>query len=264
MSLSGKRILVTGSASGIGAETARLLREQGAYVLGFDLRQVTDNVDEFHSLNLLDNSSIDAAADAIEGRIHGLCNIAGLPPSAGRSHVLKVNLLGLCKFTARLAGKFAHGSSIVNVASIAGFGWLADMDRVRACLELDPESSLDDLETFCEQHDVNDVSSYPLSKEALIAWTKIQANEWRERGVRLNSVSPGPTDTPILKDFIAAFGEKASSDIARIGRPGQPAEIAPAIAFLCSDEARWINGVNLAVDGGLEAEIYTQGDAFAF
>jgi NAD(P)-dependent dehydrogenase (short-subunit alcohol dehydrogenase family) len=74
--------------------------------------------------------------------------------------------------------------------------------------------------------------------------------------VRVNAVSPGPVATPILKEFRQIFGDpRVDDDIARVGRAGSAPDIAPAVLFLCSDAARWINGANLPVDGGLEASI---------
>jgi NAD(P)-dependent dehydrogenase (short-subunit alcohol dehydrogenase family) len=79
---------------------------------------------------------------------------------------------------------------------------------------------------------------------------------FKNRGIRVNAVSPGPVATPIFKEFRQLFGNaRVDDDIARVGRPGTSADIAPAVLFLCSDGARWINGANLPVDGGLEASI---------
>jgi len=73
------------------------------------------------------------------------------------------------------------------------------------------------------------------------------------------SVSPGPVETPILKEFRQVLGDqRVDSDIAPVGRAGTPGDIAPVVAFLCSDGARWISGTNIAVDGGLEAAINAQ------
>jgi NAD(P)-dependent dehydrogenase (short-subunit alcohol dehydrogenase family) len=79
---------------------------------------------------------------------------------------------------------------------------------------------------------------------------------FKDRGLRVNAVSPGPVATPILKEFRQIFGDtRVNDDIARVGRAGSAPDIAPAVLFLCSDAARWINGANLPVDGGLEASI---------
>jgi NAD(P)-dependent dehydrogenase (short-subunit alcohol dehydrogenase family) len=258
MALKGKRIIVTGSASGIGEATCALLRERGATVVGFDRTERTDNVDEYHRIELTDfgagNASIKAAVEAFEGSADGLCNIAGLPPRGeDAALVLTVNFFALRRFTEMIVPKLADGASIVNMASLAGFGWQPNIGVVKKCLSLDDDA---DREAFCTEHDVGFPRSYFFSKECLITWTKANAMRWHDRGIRLNSVSPGPVDSPIIDDFVAAFGEKAKTDIERVGRPGHPEEIAPAVAFLLDDESGWINGTNIAVDGGMEAIIF--------
>ena len=258
MALNGKTIVVTGSASGIGAETASVLRKQGARVIGLDITQKTDNVDEFIQLNLLDEGSIDEAAANLPERVDGLCNVAGLPPSAGRARVIKVNFLGLRRFSEQAADRLVNGGVIVNMASGAGFGWISDIERVRKGLALGHDASLEDLETYCEEQEISDVFSYLYSKELVVAWTKTAANAWRERGIRVNSVSPGPVETPILQEFMDAFGERAKTDLEMIGRAGTTEDIAPVVAFLCSDAASWITGANIPADGGLEAERWQQ------
>jgi len=90
----------------------------------------------------------------------------------------------------------------------------------------------------------------------LLLWTfrESHAATFKQRGIRVNS--PGPVETPILTQFPAVLGDaRVDSDIGRVGRAGTSGDVAPAIAFLCSDGARWINGVNLPVDGGLEASV---------
>ena len=89
-------------------------------------------------------------------------------------------------------------------------------------------------------------------------WTMRAARQplFRVCGLRVNAVSPEPVTTPILEEFRQVFGDPhVDDDIAQVGRVGEPADIAPAALFLCSDGARWINGANLPVDGGLEASI---------
>ena len=76
---------------------------------------------------------------------------------------------------------------------------------------------------------------------------------WRDRGIRMNSVSPGPVDTPILADFMESLGERAEEDVGIMDRLGVPEDIAPLVAFLCSDASQWIRGTNIPCDGGLSA-----------
>ena len=144
---------------------------------------------------------------------------------------------------------------MVNVASIAGYGWRANLERAKAFVSA---PGFPDLAKLIAAHQVPDTEAYPLSKELLLLWTMRAAHHplFKERGVRVNAVSPGPVTTPILKEFRQIFGDpRVDDDIARVGRAGSAPDIAPAVLFLCSDAARWINGANLPVDGGLEASI---------
>ena len=93
------------------------------------------------------------------------------------------------------------------------------------------------------------------TSQVLRIWTMQNWDTWRRQGIRINTVSPGPVETPILGDFLETLGERADEDMAVMGRAGKAEEIAPAVAFLCSDESRWMNGANIAIDGGMHAHI---------
>ena len=105
---------------------------------------------------------------------------------------------------------------------------------------------------WCLDHPLDAPSAYRFSKQVLIEWTLQASVAWRGSGVRVVSVSPGVVDTPILPDFRASMGDAAiDSATAEAGRLAEPDDIAPVIAFLLSDGARWVNGVDVRVDGGL-------------
>ncbi len=78
---------------------------------------------------------------------------------------------------------------------------------------------------------------------------------WRDRGIRINAVSPGPVNTPILGDFLETLGARAEEDARVMDRPGETADIAPIIAFLLSDMTACIRGSNIPADGGMSANI---------
>lgn len=251
MSLTGKTIIVTGVASGIGKETAAELRRQGASVIGVD-RNPSDKVDAFFKADLSDPALIDALVAELPAGANGLANIAGLPPTAPSELVLKVNLAGLRRFTEGMVPKLADGASIVNLASMAGIGWPAAVDQIQEFESVD----WDDIKAFADKHDMDAGGrSYFFSKEALIVWTMQNRWTWRDRGIRMNTVSPGPVDTPILGDFIKTLGERAEEDMKVMDRPGYPTDIAPVVAFLLSDESRWFRGSNLTPDGGMSSHI---------
>lgn len=264
MSFSGKTIVVTGAASGIGAETTRELKALGARVIGMDINDSTNNADEHIQVDLSNPASIEAAAEQLQGPVDGLANIAGVPPSLGQTKVLQINFMGLVKLTECVAPKITDGGSIVNVASLAGAGWPNNLENVKELLSLE---SFDDVPAYVEAKGiVNDglasEAAYPHSKEAVIVWTLKNFARWADRGIRMNVVNPGPVDTPILGDFLASFGEAAAKDIEDGGGAGSADGIAPAIVFALSDDAKWINGASIPVDGGVFAKI--QGQIFGF
>ena len=252
--LQDKTIIVTGAASGIGAATASLIAAQGAKVISVDINRPAEPVGEFFQADLSDKSSIDALVAAMPAGVNGLANVAGLPPTKPVSAVLAVNLVGLKYLTTQLIAKLADGASIVNLASLAGLGWPDAKKAIDASANLDFE----DIAAFSKAHEIEGSRSYFFSKEALIVWTMQNRWTWRARGIRMNSVSPGPVDTPILKDFIETLGSRAEEDMRTMDRPGTPADIAPVVAFLLSDGAAWIRGTNIPVDGGMFSNVMCQ------
>ena len=251
--LEGKTVVVTGCASGIGLETARVCKAWGATVLGVDRSMSHEHVDALYKADLSCPQMIRQLVQALPAGIHGIANIAGLPPTAPAETVLKVNLVGLKAFTLGMIPKLADGASIVNLASLAGFDWANRVSSIQESEALD----FDDVAEFVRTHDAGDAlgRSYFFSKEALVAWTLKNRWTWRERGIRMNAVSPGPVDTPILGDFVKTLGARAEEDMRVMDRPGTPADIAPVVAFLLTDASAWIRGTNLPVDGGMSSHI---------
>ncbi|WP_443191830.1 coniferyl-alcohol dehydrogenase [Pseudomonas indica] len=250
MNLSGKTLAVTGVSSGIGAETARLLRFHGARVIGLDRNPPHLTLDGFVQLDLASPQAIDQALDQLPARLDGLCNIAGVPGTAAPELVARVNYLGLRHLCRALLPRIVAGGSIVNIASILGAEWPLRLEQHKA---LAATTSFADGEAWLAANPPAAGQAYQYFKEALIVWTFVQAQPWfLKHSVRMNCVAPGPVFTPILDDFVAMLGaERTSADAHRIKRPAYADEVAAAIAFFCADESRWINGVNLPVDGGL-------------
>ncbi|MFT6447545.1 MAG: NADP-dependent 3-hydroxy acid dehydrogenase YdfG [Sulfitobacter pontiacus] len=115
------------------------------------------------------------------------------------------------------------------------------------------------------QHDIPNDAGYPVSEEIPLVWTMLATHQeqFKGRGIRVNAASTGPVETPILQQFRDVLGdERVNSNVDAVGRAGTPDDITPAILFLCSDAARWINGTNLATDGGLEAAVTATTNAF--
>jgi NAD(P)-dependent dehydrogenase (short-subunit alcohol dehydrogenase family) len=250
MSLRGKTVVVTGTSSGIGAEVARLARFEGAKVIGMDRNDPSLTLDGFIKADLGTPAAIDAAVAQLPEQIHALCNIAGVPGTTDGELVARVNYLGLRHLTEKVLARMPHGGSIVNVTSILGAEWplrLAEHKALAAAKGFDAGTA------WLRSHPVPQATCYQYFKEALIVWNATQSQEWfLSKGVRMNCVAPGPVFTPILGDFVAMLGqERVQADAHRMLRPGFADEIAPVIAWLCSDAARWVSGANIPVDGGL-------------
>ncbi|MDB5522954.1 MAG: putative 3-alpha-hydroxysteroid dehydrogenase protein [Rhizobium sp.] len=251
----GKTFVITGVSSGIGARTAELAIAQGADVIGIDMKEPASAGNNFIKGDLSSPAGIDAVVKQLPQRFDALLNVAGVSGKIGAEATLAINFYGLRAFTEALAPRIREGGSVVNVASIAGYGWRANLDRAKAMVGV---QGFPDIKAVMEKNGVGNEIGYPLSKELLLLWTQKAAHEvlFKGRGIRVNAVSPGPVETQILKEFRSVLGdERVDSDISRVGRAATASDIAPVILFLASDAARWINGANIANDGGLEASI---------
>jgi NAD(P)-dependent dehydrogenase (short-subunit alcohol dehydrogenase family) len=251
----GKRVLVVGCYSGMGEATAKALIDAGAEVHGLDIRRSSLDLASFHELDLRDPASIDSAVAALDGPVDRLFNCAGIPPTFPPVDIMKVNFIGTRRLTEVVAASMQPGAAITTIASTAGMGYL---QRLPTLLELVGTADFDAAVAWCEGHLDIVAEGYSFSKEAIITWTMASAVGLIERGIRINCTSPAPTATPMMsafeefagKDFMAAFPRP-------IGRDATPEEQAKPLLFLNSDDAAFITGVNLDVDGGFVAGAMT-------
>lgn len=252
--LAGKVALVTGAASGLGAETARRLAREGAAVMLSDLRigngeVVTAEIIASggraafiaHDVTSEDDwTAAVAGTTTVFGRLDILVNNAGIVGNqlelmthslADWRRILAVNLdgvfLGMRAVGPVMAGQ--GGGSIINLSSIMG--------KVA----------------------MPNVTAYAASKGGVLMLTKAAAVEWAPLGIRVNSVHPGFIDTPMVANALHAAengNEMRSAIMAAhpLGRLGVPREIADAVVFLASDEASFMTGAELVVDGGYTAQ----------
>jgi len=234
-------ILVTGAASGIGAALVARLRAAGRRSVGLDLR--ASDADLSLSCDLADADARAAAVAAIDAPLDGIAHVAGLPGTHAPGWVLAVNLFAIVDLTRRLEARFAPGAAIVAVSSIAA--QRCDWPEPALAALIAGEGVPDDL---------SGAAAYELSKRALSLWVTMEAARLAPRGVRVNAVSPGPVETPILADFERSMGPARLAAAARLaGRHATADEIAAPVAWLLSGEAAWVNGVDLRVDGGFHA-----------
>jgi NAD(P)-dependent dehydrogenase (short-subunit alcohol dehydrogenase family) len=251
----GRRVVVTGCASGIGEHVARQLTELGAEVVGLDVRQPALPLKEFHEVDLADPVSIDHAAASIGGQIDALFNIAGVSSGIGDPlRVVTINFLGTRRFTEALVPTMPPGSAIANVSSLAASGY-RDNAGVTAGL-LDTVTMTEGIE-WCQRNPeaVADGGGYRLSKEAIILYGMANVAALGAKGIRINCTAPGVTDTPILDQLRSAYGhEFLDSFRTPLGRAAQPDEQASVLVFLNSKAASYITGQVIWVDGGTIGE----------
>jgi NAD(P)-dependent dehydrogenase (short-subunit alcohol dehydrogenase family) len=246
----GRRVVVTGCASGIGEQVARQLGELGAEVVGLDRNAPALQLKEFHEVDLAEPASIERAVKAIGGPVDSLFNVAGVSSGIGNPLlVTTINFLGMRHLTEALAPTMSQGSSIACVSSLAAAGYL-DHQRTVAGL-LATRSFRGGIE-WCERNpDELADGGYRLSKEAIILYCMVNAVPLGARGIRINCTAPGVTDTPILDQLRSAYGQDYLDRFPKpLGRDSEPAEQAAALLFLNSQAASFITGQVLWVDGG--------------
>jgi len=251
----GRRVVVTGCASGIGAHVARQLAELGAEVIGLDIRPPTVQIGEFIPLDLSDPASIEGAATSIGGQVDALFNIAGVSSGIGDPlRVVTINFLGTRLFTEALVPTMPPGSAIANVSSLAASAYRENA-AVTAGL-LDTVTMADGIE-WCRRNPkaVADGGGYRLSKEAIILYGMANVAALGTKGIRINCTAPGVTDTPILDQLRTAYGpEFLDAFQTPLGRVSQASEQAAVLVFLNSKAASYITGQVLWVDGGTIGE----------
>lgn len=237
-----KVIVITGGANGIGKATTELFLSRGATVVCWDINteqgekllgEHKGSSLEFIQVNVADRSSVEAAVEktiASHGKIDVLINNAGITRDATLKkmtqsewqQVIDVNLTGVfnCTQTVALPMMEAGSGVILNAASVVGlYGNFGQ-------------------------------TNYVATKSGVIGMTKVWARELGRKGIRVNAVAPGF----IATEMVTTIPEKVIQDLESktpLGCLGQPEDIAKAYAFLASDEAKFITGTTLSVDGGL-------------
>jgi NAD(P)-dependent dehydrogenase (short-subunit alcohol dehydrogenase family) len=242
--LDGKVCVITGAASGIGAEAARLFGQEGARVVGVDLNPGSEG-DLSLEADVTDEKQVRATYDRTKaefGRIDVLFNNAGINPTDDAS-VLETPIEAWQRVQdANVRSVFlcckhgiphlldAGGGSVINTASfVAVMG--AAVSQI----------------------------SYTASKGAVLSLSRELGVEFARRGVRVNALCPGPVNTPLLQELFASDPEKAERRLVHLpmGRFAEVREVAQAALFLASDESSYVTASTFLVDGGLSAAYLT-------
>jgi len=254
LGFAGQRVVVVGAATGMGEATARTLVDLGAEVIALDLKPVTVPVKQSIEINMMEAASIDAAVAQIEGKLDALFHCAGIPgPPFTNLETMTVNFIGLRHFTEKILPQIKDGGSISSITSVAGMGFGKNLEKLRDFLAT---KSFDEAVAWCEANP-EVANGYLFSKQAIIGYTKQQATPLCERQIRINCLSPAPTDTPMLPSFHAQVSKEFMNDNfqAPIGRDATPEEMAEPLIFLGSRAARFISGHNLFVDYGYAGSV---------
>ena len=242
--LAGKVCVITGAASGIGAESARLFAQEEAIVVGVDLSP--DSIGEFTlEVDVADEDSVrDMYGEVREkyGRIDVLFNNAGINPPSDVS-VLDTDLETWQKV------------QDVNVRSV----FLCCKHGIPHLLETGGGSVINTASFVATLGAATSQISYTASKGAVLSLSRELGVEFGRQGVRVNALCPGPVNTPLLQELFASDPARASRRLVHIpmGRFGEAREIAQSALFLASDESSFITASTFMVDGGLSGAYVT-------
>jgi NAD(P)-dependent dehydrogenase (short-subunit alcohol dehydrogenase family) len=249
----GKRTLVVGGASGMGAATAELLQSAGAEVVIMDHAEVSlSGVTAVH-VNLSERDSIDTAVDQCGGPIDALFSCAGV--ADGTPGIEKINFIGHRHIIDRLLAEdlLSRGAAIGFISSAAGLGWESNLARIQSFL------ATPDFDSAVAWIATNGGADYMSTKQAMCAYVASQAFPLMQRGIRINAICPGPTDTPLAqanKELWLGFGADYRDELGV--EASTPLEQAYPLVFLCSDAAVAISGITLVTDIGYFAAGVTE------
>ncbi len=241
----GKRVLVVGGATGMGAATAELALDAGAEVVIMDVAKPSLAGASYIEVNLAEKNSIDRALEQLGGPVDVLFSCAGV--ADGTPGIEKINFIGHRHMIDRMVekGMLPRGSSIGFISSAAGLGWEANLERLKEYL------ATPDFDTAVEWIAQNGGADYWSSKQAICAYVAAQAFVLLKQGIRINAICPGPTNTPLAqanKELWLEFGSDYRAELGLEASP--PMDQAYPLLFLCSDAAASITGQTLVTDVG--------------
>ena len=249
----GKRVLVVGAASGMGNATAQVVRDAGAEVVGMDFAPIDIPGVKGINVNLADKASIDKALDECGGPLNAVFSCAGV--ADGTPGIEKINFIGHRYIIDQLLARNAlpKGSSIGFISSAAGLGWERNLELLK---EYIATTDYDAASKWAIDHNMAD---YMHSKQAMCAYVAHEAMALLKRGIRINAICPGPTDTPLAqanKEMWLGFGADYREQVGV--EASTPLEQAYPLVFLCSDAAGAITGTTTISDAGYFASGMTE------
>lgn len=252
----GKRVVVTGAASGMGAAAASLLVELGADVTAIDVKPVELAGATSLTTDLRDRAAIDETVAAIDGPVAAVFSVAGLPgPPFSDLDTVTVNVIGARHLIESLVPQMASGSAVVCVASNAGLGWQQELATL---LPFVTSPTFEEAIAWCDANPQAIAGGYLFSKKAMNAWVAWRSVALIAEGIRLNCSNPGPTDTAMMPVFEEQAGkELIDAFVGPSGRRSTADEQAWPLVFLNSPRASYIAGEALHVDAGFLAAMTT-------
>ena len=244
-------LVVTGSASGIGAALRRQLEAEGHRVIGVDLEQAEVAADLSTVAGRA--KAVRQSLEAAGGKLDGFVACAGVGPTAGSSSlIVSVNYFGAVELLDGFADALStSGSASAVVVCSNSATTVPDLpeDLIAAMLDDDEGSARWNAES------VDGTTAYATSKLALSRAVRRRAPRWAERGVRLNGVAPGAVETPLLRETLEdeTLGPAVRAFPIPAGSFGKPEQIAAMISFLLGPQASFCVGSIVFIDGGTDA-----------
>jgi NAD(P)-dependent dehydrogenase (short-subunit alcohol dehydrogenase family) len=247
--LRGRRVLISGGSSGIGAATARRFLDEGArvFLAGLDDDQVSATVGSLASLGDVSGTAVDVSDEAEVARL-----VSAATATLGGVDVL-VNNAGTAWREPFLDLRVAHWDQIM-ATNVRGM-FLVGQAVARLLVGQGTGGAIVNMSSINAMAGEAEYAHYNASKAAVLLLTKTMAVELAAHGIRVNALCPGYIETPLNTSIAGGLGEgdfaeAYARDKIPLGRTGRSSEVAAAYAFLASDEASFITGTELVVDGG--------------
>jgi NAD(P)-dependent dehydrogenase (short-subunit alcohol dehydrogenase family) len=254
---SGKTVVITGAATGVGAELVTLLRGAGPErIIAVDIKACDGPVDDTIITDLADPEAIDDMILRLPAIVDTLFYNAGVAATLPPEVVMAVNVLAPRKLITAASDRMPPGGAVVITASAAGNRYVDHLAEIQELLAI---SDWHEALAWVRDRTVFAEEPYGFSKECAQVLTLQWAPMLLRRGIRLNSVCPGLIDTPLFSDFVATMGQPILDWMVSQsgGRRAAPAEVANVLAFIGSDAASYISGSNIIADYGFTAAVLT-------